>query len=294
MTNETAGRLYPTSLQELDHWRRLHATTLDEARKRFAQFVVLECVGAASWGGQLAFKGGNALRFVYRNPRSTIDLDFSASGGFPDDAVKIREMLDAALVAGGRRFGLKLRSQRIHRDPSAADKTTPTYDISVAFLLPGDRYYADFESAPRSYSSVVALEVSINDVVCETRPVSLDDSRLVQVQVCVLEDILAEKLRALLQQRLRNRNRRQDVYDIARMVRQYGEDLNKEKLARFLKAKASARAIAVRKNMFDAEIKERAAFEYEHLFDRLDPEFISFEDAWPVIVRLVSELDIPE
>lgn len=292
--SEASDRLYPTSLQELDRWRTAHGTTLDEARKRFVQYVVLESVAAAPWSQTVAFKGGNALRFVYRNPRSTVDLDFTAGVGFPDDPEMIRSMLDRAIQHGGRQFGLKLRSQRIRRDPASTEKTMPTYDITVAFQFPGDRYFADFETAPRNYPSVVALEVSLNDVVCETRAVTLGDSPSSKIRVCVLEDIIAEKLRALLQQRIRNRNRRQDVYDIARMVRQYGIELNVVKIGQFLIAKARARQIQVSKRMFDEEIKRRAAFEYENLFDKIDPAFIPFGDAWNDVTALVSRLNIPE
>ncbi len=294
MTNDMARRLYPTSLNELDSWRAIHKTTLDEARKRFVQFVVLESIASASWGHTVAFKGGNALRFIYQNPRSTVDLDFSASAEFPDDPEKIRMLLDPTLQHGGRRFGLKLRSQKIRREPSGLDKTMPTYDVTIAFQVPGDRYYADFETTSRNYSSVVVLEVSINDIVCETRSVRLVESTSALLRVCILEDIIAEKLRALLQQRIRNRYRRQDVYDIARMVRQFGPELNRDKLAQFLDAKARARDIQVRKEMFDEEIKRRAVFEYEYLFDSLDPDFIPFEDAWQEVVRLVDELRIPD
>jgi predicted nucleotidyltransferase component of viral defense system len=114
------------------------------------------------------------------------------------------------------------------------------------------------------------------------------------VQVCALEDILAEKLRALLQQPIRHRNRRQDVYDIARMTRIHNDLLDRRKIGDYLMRKAAARNVPVHRQAFDDEIKRLASYEYEQLFDRLDPDFIPFDEAWSAIVQLVSQLAIPE
>src|ERR1035437_1776177 len=79
-----ASAPYPTSLAELQSWAKEQSAPTDEARKRFMQFVALECIAeSAPLRDSLAFKGGNALRFVYGNPRTTVDLDFSATTGFP-------------------------------------------------------------------------------------------------------------------------------------------------------------------------------------------------------------------
>jgi hypothetical protein len=68
-------RLYPIHPAEIESWAKRHGTTRDEARKRFAQYAILEAIAAApGLAGVLAFKGGNALRFVYGNRRSTLDL----------------------------------------------------------------------------------------------------------------------------------------------------------------------------------------------------------------------------
>jgi predicted nucleotidyltransferase component of viral defense system len=230
-----ADRLHPLGLEELEAWRKRLGVTADEARKRFVQFVALESV-AASPGLRdfLSFKGGNALRFVYGNPRSTADLDFTADGALPDEEEAIRKTLDQALAQGGKTFGIKLKCQRVQRKPPHPKGTLPTYDIAIGFQLPGDRYFVDFESPARLVTTVVNMEISFNDVVCETNHQQLSPRRSTQLRVCTLEDILAEKLRALLQQVIRNRTRPQDAFDIARMVRQHGASLDYGKIATYL------------------------------------------------------------
>jgi predicted nucleotidyltransferase component of viral defense system len=291
-----AEPLHPASLAELEAWRRRLGVTLDEARRRFVQFVALESIAAVpALRDVLAFKGGNALRFLYGNPRSTADLDFTADAYFPDEEAAIRAALDPALQQGGRRFGIKLKCQRVDRKPPKKTATLPTYDIALGFQFPGDRYFADFDSSARRVTTVVYLEISLNDVVCETEDRQLSVQFPARIRVCSLEDILAEKLRALLQQVVRNRTRPQDVFDIARMVRDHGPDLSLDKIAEYLLKKSAARGIHVSRSAFASEeVKQRAAHEYGTVLAVSQAEFIPFEEAWQTVLDLVGRLAIPE
>jgi predicted nucleotidyltransferase component of viral defense system len=256
--------------------------------------VVLQSVARSELKTELAFKGGNALRFVYRNRRSTVDLDFTAAGTFPDSKDSIQGWLDSAFAQSKSVFGIKMRCQSTKRNPPGAGKTFPTYQVKVSFQFPADRHFADFEQVAGPFNPVVEMEISLNDVVCETSGVRLSDQDACSIRVCVLEDILAEKLRALLQQRIRKRQRRQDVYDIARMLRLHERELNLGKIGTYLLAKAKARDVPVARGEFDGEIRRYAAFEYETLFSATDPEFIPFDEAWAEVLRLVGRLDIPD
>jgi predicted nucleotidyltransferase component of viral defense system len=289
-------RHHPLNLEDLESWRRRTGVTADEARKRFAQFVSLESIaGEPGLRDVLSFKGGNALRFVYGSPRSTLDLDFTADSSFPDEQEHIRQVLDRALRQGGNLFGMKLKCQRVERKPAKKQATLPTYDIAIGYQLPGDRYFADLESPARLVATVVKVEISFNDVVCETQRRQLSLRHPAEIRVCSLEDILAEKLRALLQQVIRNRNRPQDVFDLARMVRDHGQALDLAKVAAFLVQKSTARGIAVTRASFSAdEVKARAAFEYDKVILDSTTDRIPFEEAWASVLALVGQLAIPE
>lgn len=283
----------PTSIDELAAWREANRTTTEEARRRFVQFVVLASIGSSpGLRDGLAFKGGNALRFAHGNRRGTIDLDFTAEGDFPDDADAIRAALDAGLRGADRRFRVKARCQSVKRDPKRPDATRPTYKVKVGFQLPGDRYYQNFDDRG-SFAEVVELEISLNDVVCETIERGLGGSAR-PVRVCSLEDILAEKLRALLQQVGRGRNRPQDVYDIASRMRAMGDGVDVGKLTRFLEAKSRARGIEPRKSSFDEEVRRLALEGYDVQMRAQATEFIPFDGAWAEVVSLVGRLGIPD
>lgn len=228
------------ALSELDEWRSGNGATSDEARRRFVQFVVLESFAVAGIGRSLAFKGGNALRFGYGYPRSTADLDFTATD-LLDDASAIREIVDSAVVSGAWDLGIKCRVTSVKRRPPNFQSTRPTYLVKVAYAFPGDRYFAEFDERT-NWTAVLPVEISFNDVVCETVSVHFGRGDVSSIMLCTLNDIVAEKLRAIIQQVVRNRNRPQDVYDIARSVRVEHARLDVGKIGHYLREKCAPAA----------------------------------------------------
>ena len=89
------------------------------------------------------------------------------------------------------------------------------------------------------------------------------------LRVSTLEDIVAEKLRALLQQKgeICNRTRPQDLLDVAYPLRQ-GTPLNLDDVSRFLLTRAEARDVPASKRTFrDPELAHRANYQYDRLQD---------------------------
>lgn len=285
------GHSYPTSLADVPRWSREYKTTTSEANIRFMEYVVLNCIGSnVITERSMVLKGGNALRFAFQSPRSTKDLDFTLTGDeIPDDADRIRILLDDALRFAERRFRVKAKCQSVKRNPLRKPGfTRPTYSIRVAYQFETDRYFHNFEERDNT-PTVIPIEISFNDLVCETRIWTGVNS----VRVSSLEDILAEKLRSLLQQKTRNRNRYQDVYDIARYVRQ--SDIDRSKIGRFLLEKSRVREIEVRKACFDDVIRKMASADYDvHIHEQAPHNFIPFDDAWQDVLSLVQSLDITD
>ena len=285
------GHSYPTSLTDIQRWSRENSTTTLQANIRFMEYVILNCIGANPITERgMVLKGGNALRFAFQSPRSTKDLDFTITGDeIPDDANRLRDLLNDTLRFADRRFRVKAKCQRVERRPRPNPASTrPTYSVSVAYQFETDRYFHNFEDR-RDISTVIPMEVSFHDRICET----CRWTGVASLQVCSLEDILAEKLRSLLQQKIRNRNRYQDVYDIAKYVRQHVID--RKKLGSYAQQKASVRGMEVRKSSFDDVIRKMASEEYdERIHEQAPHDFIPFADAWQDVLSLVQSLDIPD
>jgi predicted nucleotidyltransferase component of viral defense system len=136
---------------------------------------------------------------------------------------------------------------------------------------------------------VVEVEVSMNDPIyhCE---VARHGAR--SLRVSTAEDIVAEKLRALLQQPGRNRRRRQDVLDIA-VVLADGPELDLAVVREALLVKARARGIEPTPALFLApEIRERASTDYGALNPTTRRRFIPFDEAWAAVLELVAALGL--
>lgn len=230
-----------------------------EARFRFAQYAVLRAVtDSRSLSSSLFFKGGNALDFIWEPNRSTKDLDFSTR----DSQLQLpalKRLLGDSLSRVGRLTGVSCRIQHLEQQPPGQDRTFITFMGKVGYALPDDHKNLERILKEVNVSTVVPFDISLNEVICAAEEIDLGGTH--SLQVCTLEDIVAEKLRALLQQVPRNRLRCQDVLDIAMILTEQRPD--ETKIANFLVQKADARNIQVSKTAFhNAEIRKRASADY--------------------------------
>lgn len=140
---------------------------------------------------------------------------------------------------------------------------------------------------------IIPIEISINEPICDSTVFTIDEN-CAPLRVSTREDIVGEKLRALLQQPIRRRTRPQDLLDIALVV-QRNPDLDRDQVAAFLLAKAAARNVPVSRAAFrDLEVVERAAVGYDELEATTRSIFIPFDDALTTVLGLVDELSFPE
>lgn len=283
------NNLYPNSHDEIGAWARANQVTTLEAEVRFAQYGILRAItGSQRLSQSLVFKGGNALDLIWSPNRSTKDLDFSSSVLVePDD---LRRLLQAGLDAAERALGTMYRVQRVERQPRDLDKPFATYAVSIGYALSSHVSLRARIQQGNTSSLVIPMDVSINEVICEDESVALGGQHALRVST--REDIVAEKLRSLLQQTIRNRYRRQDLLDITATRRRHPLDL--QKVAVFLEQKSATRGVSVSRAAFRvAELERRARQDYDDLRDTTRSVFIPFDDAWRELLDLVDALDIP-
>jgi predicted nucleotidyltransferase component of viral defense system len=282
---------YPETFERIPEWARENQIKITEARARFAQYAILNAVaGSRSLSQILVFKGGNALDFVWQPNRSTKDLDFtSLDAGLGEE--RIRTLLGQSLGVVGRRLGVDFHINGVTRNPPGPDKTFVTYEVRVGYALPDDRNNKKRIANGGPSMTIVPVEISLNEPVCADTPI--DVQAIYPLRVSTPEDIVAEKLRSLLQQPVRKRNRRQDLLDIAVLLRS-DAPLQRPLISRYLLEKASARNISASRTAFhDPEVRSRAHSDYAALQDDTRELFVPFEEAWGELSRLVDSLDIP-
>jgi predicted nucleotidyltransferase component of viral defense system len=283
---------YPASLRDIGEWACSNRMSVAEAKFRFAQYGILQAVAdSRTLSRMLAFKGGNALDFVWQPNRSTRDLDFSSRDSTLT-AEQLRTFLTPSLERVSRSTGVLYRVQRMEQQPPGPDRSFITFEGKIGYALSDDRRNRELIHRGKSSNATVPLAVSLNDPICRTVEVDIASSN--PLQVCQLEDIVAEKLRALLQQPLRNRYRPQDVLDIC-VAAQQNPDLDLNLTAGFLLEKATARNVPVSRAAFhQAEIRSRAFEGYNGLRETTRTAFIEFEEAFAIVLSLVDRLHLPD
>jgi predicted nucleotidyltransferase component of viral defense system len=287
---------YPTSFDGIGPWANAAGVPIDEARVRFAQCAVLRSIGSVRPLREgLVFKGGNALDFVWQPNRSTVDLDFSvdhASSLANPDADTIWRLLERGVPLATTRLGIALAVHRVQQNPRGTDKHFITFEARIGYALPDEvrlrQRIEQGETSPR----VIKLDISLNEPIGAAALITMGPE--LQLRVATIEDIVAEKLRALLQQPIRNRQRRQDLLDIAVIVRE-NIAFDRRLVAEFLLVKAAARNVPVTRAAFHSpNVVERASEGYAELEGTTRVLFVPLDEALVLLNTLLDDLDIPE
>jgi len=233
-------------------------TRLEEARKRLGiPWEVLERDYLLSWIlaaiGQvgslrdvLVFKGGSALKKCwFGDYRFSEDLDFSGTEGVPtgkamEDAVQ--EACRAAARLLDEYAPVEIVCERYtERDPHPGGQEA----FSVRARLPWQR----------DAHTRVMVEVSVDEKVLKPTPRravihGYGEPLDAQVRVYTLEEIVAEKLRAILQhvgkleERGWSRSRARDYYDLWRVLGTYKSRMDLTDFASLLREKCAVRKVS--------------------------------------------------
>lgn len=191
-------------------------------RDRQVAEIVLTAIGAApNLKDTLVLKGGTLMALAFDSRRLTADVDFTALVGPEkfDDLLsgELNDLLPRTAIELGY-LDLVCRVQSIRKLPRPQNfeaMNFPALLVRIGSALrhtPEERRLEEGQ-APR----VIDMEISFRDQVYTTQDLHLTDAG-VAIRAFTIHELIAEKFRALLQQPIRNRNRRQDVYDIAFLI----------------------------------------------------------------------------
>lgn len=167
---------------------------------------------------QVFLKGGILMGVVYGSPRQTGDIDFTTTlDPQPGIAEELSEALNSNFPRASAELGYpdlmcQVQSCKYFPKGDAFPKNDgPAVKLSVGYAIRGSRQEKHFHDK----RSPTRLEIDISF----KEPVGA--IQIVRTAACEdgfgaysLYDLMAEKLRALLQQEKRNRYRRQDIYDL--------------------------------------------------------------------------------
>jgi len=252
-------------------WVDAARTDPTQHRDRQVAEIVLAAIGLApSLKDTLILKGGAAMALAFNSIRQTGDIDFSSTMEPHGLAEKISAELDPLFARAAIQLGyldLTCRVQTIKKLPKPLnfeDHNFPALLVRIGSAKRGAKEEQKLVNgiAPR----VLDLEISFRDQVYSYQELNLIGAG-VAVRAFTMHELIAEKMRALLQQPIRKRNRRQDVYDIAYLIEDHDfSRADKAAILATLIEKCRSRGIdAMPKSMDELEIKQRAQADWETL-----------------------------
>jgi predicted nucleotidyltransferase component of viral defense system len=285
-----------SNIVDIEHWiERVRSDPLAYLERQATEVLLTAVSLAPSYNRKIFLKGGVLMGIRYRSPRETADLDFTTSlDPDPAEIEHIVSELDTALQRAAVRLGypdLVCRVQTIKKRPRPKlfrDASFPALELKVAYALRGSPQEERFKAG--SCPTVLDLDISFNEPVDGVQIVRLGDDG-VEIPVYSLTDLIAEKLRALLQQESRNRYRRQDVYDLALLIEQTQFNAGEKRhLLKVFLEKSHSRGIAPdQSSVSSPEVVGRARSEWDTLGLELG-ELPDFDERFEVVDRFYRSL----
>jgi hypothetical protein len=271
----------------VSHTIRDWVTAAPDARqKELRQAVHTVLLAVASFrqaGLEAVMKGGILLAVEYDGDRYTKDVDFSTRARLAEvPPERFESVLNAALAAASERldYGLNCRVQSRELIPPGEERTWPTLRLSVGYAPINDERRHKRLARGQS-ADVLAVEISYNEVITGSEWIAFGDG--LEVEASTLVDLVAEKYRAMLQQPVRKRVRRQDAYDLYCLLESHGEELERVRAAvrDALIRKSEGRGIEVRPDSLrDPEVERRSRAEYPQLAAEIRRPLPEFDEVY--------------
>ncbi len=250
----------------------------------------------AQLGKALVFKGGTALKKCYFGDyRFSEDLDFSGLSGVPTGKgmeAAIHDVCRAATELLDEYAPVRIEWERYtEKEPHPGGQEA----FTIRAQLPWQR----------QAQTRVMVETTVDEKVlrppCRRKVIHDYGEPLdTEVQVYTLEEILAEKLRAILQhqrslqERGWSRSRARDYYDIWRILGTYQDDLNLGDFTRLVRDKCKVRGVDFKgpEDFFDDAMLAYVERTWSEWLGNLVPNLPTFQEVMkelrPQVVMLMS------
>lgn len=277
-------------------WEDAAAQDRQTHRERVASEVFLAALGSTeNFRDKIILKGGVLVGAVYESGRNTADLDFSTTlEPSKDFLTRLEAELVAALPSAAALVGspdtiIKVQSVKYRPRPETfIEADAPAIEVKFAFAERGTKGEDKLNSG--NSSNIIYADISFNEEICAIDEICIGSSGLsfFAYSKC---DLIAEKLRSILQQKVRRRNRRQDVYDLWFLITNYSINAEEYKEIKnaFLQKSHSRGIYPEKDSLNDKEIIERSRSEWDTLESEVQ-HLPDFETAFYVVSEFYSKL----
>ena len=268
-------------------------TTMEKYRQAVHTLIVAISI-SSKLNTRMIIKGGILLGVRFRNERFTNDVDFSTADIYDMEEKEdlVRE-LDKGLIDAAETldYGMDLRVQSAKKNPTRDGASFPTLKITIGYAYKGSAEHKNLMRKSGHCSTILHVDYSFNEKNFEVDTLEVRPGGTIQAYS--LTDLVAEKYRAIIQQKTRNRIRRQDPYDIYRLLEDgfLGDKILKPRILTSLKIKAYSRNIEINQNTLDDdEIFDRSKSEYETLNQEIAGTLPPFDNLFSIVKAYYKSL----
>jgi predicted nucleotidyltransferase component of viral defense system len=244
----------------------------------------------------MVLKGGILLAIRYQSHRYTKDIDLSTAKTLVDiDPKKIVQSLKDSLtqVVEVLDYNLTCAVQSYKLMPANVPNATfPSIKMTVGYAYKGTTKHKRLLSLKSP--TTISIDYSLNELTPNVEALRLSNEE--ELFAYSLTDLIAEKIRSLLQQIERNRNRRQDIFDLYLIIGKFKnfDEVEMKKIHTCLMEKARSRNIEPDIDSFEnGEIKQRAKADYHTLEDEVDGGLPDFDASYEKVRCFYRSLPWP-
>ena len=212
----------PNLVVDVAAWSaKVRANPLAYESRQLTEVFLTALSFAPSFKKSLYLKGGILMALAYGSPRSTSDVDLTADADPGETAAGLRDEIDRALRRATAALGLPdlvCRIQTMKQRPRPAifeEAQNPSLRLTIGAARRGSADAGRLEAG--NASRTLRVDITFKEPVGSFQILGIGSGER-SIRAYSLTDLVAEKLRALLQQPVRDRYRRQDVYDIVLLV----------------------------------------------------------------------------
>lgn len=265
------------------------------AIKEFRQAIHTVLVAISIPGylqAKMVMKGGVLLAIKFKGLRHTRDIDFSTSERYDNNKKErfISALKENLLLANELLdYGLECRIQSSSIKPSMENPSFPTLTLKIGYASKGSKNHKKLLEG--KCPTILKIDYSYNEISQKIDLLEFQKGR--KIKAYSISDLVGEKYRAIIQQKSRNRIRRQDAFDIYRLIKNgFLEDLELKKLVhKSLIIKAESRGLKVDKNSLnDEEIIRRSKAEYKNLAPEIEGELPPFDEVFKIVNEYYTSL----
>lgn len=235
----------------------------------------------------LIFKGGTALKKIFfGNYRFSEDLDFSTINAPKEE--KLVTALNEA-IANAKEMLLEQGpfELKLERKPERAPHPNGQEAFIIGVKFPWQNNFECRIKVEITHDEPVILKPECKSIIHQYEEEKLEP----KIYCYVMEEIIAEKLRTLLQTHKKlitrgwNRPRARDYYDLWYILKNYPEQLNKILLIDTLNKKCLFREVSYKKtdDFFTSELIKEAELHWKETLEY----FVKGLPAWPQVLEEV-------